>query len=36
VIGFKFPDKKELERIGKKERLNLFRRYFAPVAITDY
>jgi hypothetical protein len=23
------PDKGELERIGKKERLNLFRRYFA-------
>ena len=29
VIDFKFPDKRELERIGKKERLNLFRRYFA-------
>jgi hypothetical protein len=29
VIDFKFPDKEELERIGKKERLNLFRRYFA-------
>ena len=29
VIDFKFPDKGELERIGKKERLNLFRRYFA-------
>ena len=29
VIDFKFPDKAELERIGKKERLNLFRRYFA-------
>jgi hypothetical protein len=29
VIDFKFPDKGELERISKKERLNLFRRYFA-------
>ena len=29
VIDFKFPDKGELVRIGKKERLNLFRRYFA-------
>ena len=29
VIDFKFPDKEELGRIGKKERLNLFRRYFA-------
>jgi hypothetical protein len=29
VIDFKFPDKGELERIGEKERLNLFRRYFA-------
>ena len=29
MIDFKFPDKGELERIGKKERLNLFRRYFA-------
>ena len=29
VINFKFPDKEKLERIGKKERLNLFRRYFA-------
>ena len=29
VIDFKFPDKGELERIGKRERLNLFRRYFA-------
>jgi hypothetical protein len=29
VINFKFPDKEELESIGKKERLNLFRRYFA-------
>jgi len=29
VIDFKFPDKGEFERIGKKERLNLFRRYFA-------
>jgi hypothetical protein len=29
VIDFIFPDKGELERIGKKERLNLFRRYFA-------
>ena len=29
VINFKFPDKGELERIGRKERLNLFRRYFA-------
>jgi hypothetical protein len=29
VIDFKFPHKGELERIGKKERLNLFRRYFA-------
>ena len=28
VIDFRFPDKGEL-RIGKKERLNLFRRYFA-------
>ena len=28
VIDFKFPDKGELERIGKRERLNLFRRYF--------
>ena len=29
VIDFEFPDKGELERIGKGERLNLFRRYFA-------
>ena len=29
MIDFKFPDKGELERIGKGERLNLFRRYFA-------
>jgi hypothetical protein len=29
VIDFKFPDKGELERIGKNKRLNLFRRYFA-------
>jgi len=29
MIDFKFPDKGELERIGKNERLNLFRRYFA-------
>jgi hypothetical protein len=29
LIDFKFPDYGELERIGKKERLNLFRRYFA-------
>ena len=29
VINFQFPDKEKLERIGKKERLNLFRRYFA-------
>jgi len=29
VIDFKFPDKGEFGRIGKKERLNLFRRYFA-------
>ena len=29
VIDFIFPDKEELEAIGKKERLNLFRRYFA-------
>ena len=29
MIDFKFPDERELERIGKKERLNLFRRYFA-------
>jgi hypothetical protein len=29
VINFKFPDKEKLESIGKKERLNLFRRYFA-------
>ena len=29
VINFKFPNKEKLERIGKKERLNLFRRYFA-------
>ena len=29
VVDFNFPDKGELERIGKKERLNLFRRYFA-------
>ena len=29
MIDFKFPDKGKLERIGKKERLNLFRRYFA-------
>ena len=29
VIDFEFPDKEELERIGKRERLNLFRRYFA-------
>ena len=27
--SFKFPDKEILERIGRKERLNLFRRYFA-------
>jgi predicted RND superfamily exporter protein len=29
VIDFKFPDKGELERISNKERLNIFRRYFA-------
>lgn len=29
MIDFKFPDREEMERIGKKERLNLFRRYFA-------
>jgi hypothetical protein len=29
MIDFKFPDKGELERIGKKERLDFFRRYFA-------
>jgi hypothetical protein len=29
VINFKFPNKEKLERIGKKGRLNLFRRYFA-------
>lgn len=29
MINFIFPDKEELEAIGKKERLNLFRRYFA-------
>jgi hypothetical protein len=29
VIDFKFPDKEKLQSIGKKERLNLFRRYFA-------
>jgi hypothetical protein len=29
VIDFNFPDKGELESIGSKERLNLFRRYFA-------
>jgi hypothetical protein len=29
VLSFKFPDKEKLESIGKKERLNLFRRYFA-------
>ena len=29
MINFKFPEKGELERIGRKERLNLFRRYFA-------
>ncbi len=29
MIDFKFPGKGELERIGKGERLNLFRRYFA-------
>ena len=29
MINFQFPDKEKLERIGKKERLNLFRRYFA-------
>jgi hypothetical protein len=29
LIDFKFPDKEELERTGKGERLNLFRRYFA-------
>jgi hypothetical protein len=29
MIDFKLPDKGELERIGKNERLNLFRRYFA-------
>lgn len=29
MIDFKFPDKGELDRIGKKKRLNLFRRYFA-------
>ena len=29
MIDFKFHDKGELERIGKKERLNLFIHYFA-------
>ena len=29
MINFNFPNKDELERIGKTERLNLFRRYFA-------
>jgi len=29
VINFKFPDKEKLESIGKKERLNLSRCYFA-------
>ena len=29
VINFKCPDKEKLESIGKKERLNLFRCYFA-------
>ena len=29
MIDFKFPDKGDLERIGERERLNLFRRYFA-------
>jgi hypothetical protein len=29
MIDFKFPDTGELERIGKEERLNVYRRYFA-------
>jgi hypothetical protein len=29
VIDCSFPTKEELDRIGMKERLNLFRRYFA-------
>ena len=29
MLSFKFPDKEKLESIGRKERLNLFRRYFA-------
>lgn len=29
MINFKFPSKEKLETIGKNERLNLYRRYFA-------
>jgi hypothetical protein len=29
VVEFVFPTQEELEKIGNKERLNMFRRYFA-------
>ena len=29
VITYKFPNKEKLETLGKKERMNLFRSYFA-------
>ena len=29
VIDFNFPTPEEFERLGRKERLNLFRRYFS-------
>jgi hypothetical protein len=29
VIDFKFPSRQKLEKISKKDRLNLFRHYFA-------
>ena len=29
MISFEFPSKEKLEAISKKDRLNLFRRYFA-------
>jgi hypothetical protein len=29
VVEFVFPTQEELKQIGKKERLNVFRRYFA-------
>jgi hypothetical protein len=35
VIQLRFQTKEELDRIGSKDRLNLFRRYFLPVAIID-